>query len=86
MNTGKQLVVEMNLGGGESVSEGLHSSIRSLSGLSVVLFPKTYEIFVISLQCLMIVIFHDMFVRVLRFCPKYKRFFSIIHTPNWKFS
>ena len=85
MNTGKQLVVETNLGG-ESVSEGLHSSIRSLSGLSVVLFPKTYEIFVISLQCLMILIFHDMFVRVLRFCLKYKIFFSIIHTPNWKLS
>ena len=66
MNTGMQLVVETILGGGESFS-GLHSRIRSLSGPSVALFPKTYKIFVISLQCLMTVIFHDMFVRILRF-------------------
>ena len=52
---------------GESFSEGSHSCIRSISCLSVELFPKTYEIFVISLQCLVIVIFHDMFERVLRF-------------------
>ena len=85
MNTGRKLVVETNLRG-ESFSEGLYSSIRSLSGLSVVLFPKSYEIFVISLQCLMIVIFRDIFVRVLRFCLKYKRLSSIIHTPIWKLS
>ena len=66
MNTGKQLVVETNLGGGR-FSEGLHSSIRSLSGLSAVLFPKTCDRVVISLQCLIAMIFHDIFVRVLRF-------------------
>ena len=85
MKTGKQLVVETNLGGGGSFSCS-HSNIRSLSGSSVILFPKTYEIFVISMQCLMIVIFHDIFVRILCFCITYKRLFSIIHTPIWKSS
>ena len=89
MNTGKQLVVETNLGrgGGEFFRRfTFKHTIYCISGPSAVLFPKTYDIFVISLQCLMAVIFHNIFVQVLRSCITYKRFFSVMHTPIWKLS
>ena len=85
MHTGRKLVVETNLRG-RAFQKVYIQAYDLYIWPECCIVPKTYEIFVISLQCLLTVIFHDIFFRVLRFCIKYKRFFSIIHTPIWKLS